>query len=297
MKYFILLPSLLLQVILCNAQDYSGTYSLNTTSGQSSLVLKKNESGIYSGSLSINNAVFKIVGQVENGLLTGRIGEEGSAQIFAAQIQNQELTLTTAKSDLYGNLDLATAQVIVFKKSSGDIFGATEKRGNVIINNTVLSYDQIKEIADRYGVEPVAGNYWYDKISGLYGVSGYPAYGFMYPGHNFGVLSRNASSGNTGVIINGRELAQVEWAVWSYMLGYYIQPGSYWLDAQGNAGYEGSDVPVVNLFMAAQQNLYSGKGSAGDNFWSTRFSAGNSNQDNTQGYVSVPGYGPVGYGF
>ncbi|MEZ5148522.1 MAG: hypothetical protein R2759_15995 [Bacteroidales bacterium] len=26
-------------------------------------------------------------------------------------------------------------------------------------------------------------------------------------------------------------------------------------------------------------------------------SAGNSNADNTQGYVSVPGYGPVGYGF
>ena len=43
-------------------------------------------------------------------------------------------------------------------------------------------------------------------------------------------------------------------------------------------------------------NNYKGAGSRGDNFWSTCFSAGNSNAQNTQGYVSVPGHGPVGYG-
>ena len=40
-----------------------------------------------------------------------------------------------------------------------------------------------------------------------------------------------------------------------------------------------------------------GSGGGGDNFWSSMLGAGNSNADNTQGYVSVPGYGPVGYGF
>jgi hypothetical protein len=67
-----------------------------------------------------------------------------------------------------------------------------------------------------------------------------------------------------------------------------------WMDGMGNAGYEGSSVAVVNLFVAAQQN---GVGGGGDNFWSSRFGAGNFDRGNTRGYVSVPGYGPVGYGF
>ena len=42
---------------------------------------------------------------------------------------------------------------------------------------------------------------------------------------------------------------------------------------------------------------YNGQGGSGDNFWSTRFSAGNYDSNNQRGYVSVPGYGPIGYGF
>ncbi len=86
-------------------------------------------------------------------------------------------------------------------------------------------------------------------------------------------------------------------AIWSQMLGYGIQPGSYWLDQNGNAGYAGNPMPTVNLFMAAQQNPYGSQGAGGDNSWSSRFSAGNYDSGNQRGYVSVPGHGPVGYGF
>ncbi len=48
---------------------------------------------------------------------------------------------------------------------------------------------------------------------------------------------------------------------------------------------------------AARQNAYAVASGTGDNFWTSRFSAGNSNADNSQGYVSGPGHGPVGYGF
>jgi hypothetical protein len=297
MKYLMILPLALLLSISSFAQDYSGTYTLNTGSGQIILVLEKNESGIYNGSLSGNNTVIKITGQVLNGLLSGRAGDENSPVVFVAGIQNQVLTLTMAEVDLYGNINPATSQVLSFIRSDKSPPSIAQNSGDVIINNTVLSKEQIREIATRYGVEPKAGNYWYDPVSGLYGVSGYPSYGFMFPGHNFGVLQKNASSGNTGVLINGRELPQLEWAVLSYVIGYYIQPGSYWLDSNGNVGYEGNKNPVLNLFVLARQNNYNGKGVGGDNFWSSRFSAGNSNQDNSQGYVSVPGYGPVGYGF
>jgi hypothetical protein len=112
-----------------------------------------------------------------------------------------------------------------------------------------------------------------------------------------GNLKANASNGQTNVFVNGRELPLIEWLVWSYVLGYYIQPGNYWFDHLGNAGYVGNPIPTVNLYLAAQQNGYNGQGSGGDNFWSTRFSAGNYDQSNTRGYVSVPGHGPVGYGF
>ncbi|CAF3938425.1 unnamed protein product, partial [Rotaria sp. Silwood1] len=98
-------------------------------------------------------------------------------------------------------------------------------------------------------------------------------------------------AGNTQVLINGRELPQLEWIIWSQLLGYPIALGSYWLDDLGNAGYEGSPIPIINLYVAAKKNSYQGNKEAGDNFWSSRFGAGNSNADNTQGYVSVPGYG------
>jgi len=119
----------------------------------------------------------------------------------------------------------------------------------------------------------------------------------MLPDHDFGLFTATASNGNTGVFVNGRELPATEYTLWSYMVASWIQPGRYWLDHRGNAGYEGDDTVVINLFVAARQNGYDGRCSGGGNFWSTRFSAGNSNADNTQGYVSVPGYGPVGYGF
>ncbi|WP_320017779.1 hypothetical protein [Labilibaculum manganireducens] len=176
-------------------------------------------------------------------------------------------------------------------------FIACSQNGKVIINDLELNETQLTNLENEYGLKPKAGNYWYDSKSGLYGVVGYASFGFMLPGHDFGELKSDASAGNTSVVVNGRELPRNEWLVWSYVLGYYIQPGFYWFDDQGNAGYEGNPIPTVNLYLAAQQNYYMGQGSGGDNFWSTRFSAGNSDHGNTRGYVSVPGYGPVGYGF
>ena len=193
------------------------------------------------------------------------------------------------------NVLLAQNDLGHYKQKNNADRGVTDKQ--VIINDNVLSKEDIKKMKETYGVEPPPGQYWYDTKSGLYGVVGFAAYGFMYSGHNFGSLARDVSRGDTNVVINGRELPQSEWLIWSYILGYWIQPGSYWLDDQGNAGYEGNTLPVINLYVAAQQNAYLGQGDSGDNFWSSRFSAGNYDSNNQRGYVSVPGYGPIGYGF
>jgi len=171
----------------------------------------------------------------------------------------------------------------------------------VLVNGKALSAAQLADFKVRYKAEPKAGSYWYDPVSGLYGNAGQAAFGFMYPGHDFGTLAADASSGDTGVFVNRRQLPQSEWIVWSTVLGAAIQPGRYWLDAKGNAGYEGDPTPTVNLYVAAAQNAQSRAGGGargGDNGWHTRFSSGNYNDDNSVGYVSVPGVGVIGsYGY
>lgn len=165
----------------------------------------------------------------------------------------------------------------------------------VVINGRALDESAIATLAGLYGVQPAPGRYWYDAASGLYGSEGQPPAGLLHPGHDLGPLAREASGGSTGIVVNGRELPVLEWTFLSALVGAPVPPGAYWLDAAGNAGRVGSPLPLVNLRAAAAAGA--GGGGGGDNFWSSRFSAGNSNADNSQGYVSVPGYGPVGYGF
>lgn len=174
-----------------------------------------------------------------------------------------------------------------------------ELDSNVYVNGLALNLAQLEEFEKRYGQKPPEGNYWYDSRSGLYGAIGHQAYGFMHPGHNYGAMAQNVSNGNTGVITNGRELPLDELRIWEQINGIPIEPGSYWFDANGNAGVEGDATVLVNFFVMAATTGYSGGGSGGGaaDPWNTRFSAGNSNANNTAGYVSVPGYGPVGYGF
>jgi hypothetical protein len=166
---------------------------------------------------------------------------------------------------------------------------------DVIINGRALTASQLRELASQYGVKPVPGDYWYDAKSGLYGAVGEAAAGFMLPGHDFGPLPAHASRGDTGVVVNGRIIPQDEHMVLNWIWGTYVQPTRYWLDAWGNVGYEGMELPIGNLFVQIQSRIQAG-GGGGDNIWNTRFTAGNYTPDNSAGYVSVPGHGPIGYG-
>ncbi len=158
----------------------------------------------------------------------------------------------------------------------------------VSINGRALSGAEVAGLAVAYQVSPRPGEYWYDPRSGLYGALGGPAAGVMMPGHDFGPVARGASGGDTGVLVNGRELPAAEWTGWGGILGHSIPPGSWWLDAGGNLGADGCPLPVANVRAS--------RSSSGDGFWSTRFGAGNYDPSSGAGYVSVPGHGPVGFG-
>jgi hypothetical protein len=227
------------------------------------------------GALTIYGSRLGVVGKIASRRLTGWIEAPERNLSFTASARRDEIVL-----ELDGGAEI---ERIVLRRC-----GPVDHRG-VVINGRLLTEAEIEELAIAYGVRPRHGRYWYDAKSGLYGAAGFAAFGFMRAGHAFGKLERSASSGDTGVVINGREIPKSEWIIWTQMLGGPVDAGSYWLDDEGNVGYEGGAESVANLFEAAKRRRYSGIGH--DGFWSSRFS---STGERT---VTAPGYGPVSHGF
>lgn len=129
---------------------------------------------------------------------------------------------------------------------------------SVTINGASLTDPQLSALEQRVGHVP-DGVYWYDKKCGAWGRQGGPTAGFLLPNLDLGgPLQPDASSGNTGVFINGRQLPTQEALYLVGLLGA-ILPGHYWLDAQGNAGMEGGPV-LCNLMLLARQKRPSSSG-------------------------------------
>jgi hypothetical protein len=139
----------------------------------------------------------------------------------------------------------------------------------VIVNRVRLSDQQIAGFEQRYRVQVHNGAYWYDPVSGAWGNEGGPTVGWIMPGLDIGgPLREDASRGNTGVFINGRELHQMD--VLALMQFLQVQRGRWWVDGQGYFGPEGGPV-LGNLWMLAQQRgLRAGKA------WSAYSKDGNS---------------------
>ena len=176
---------------------------------------------------------------------------------------------------------------------AGKVIAENNHSTSVIINDKPLNTAEVQKLAASFGAPIAPGRYWYDKKSGGWGQQCGPGLGIGQAGLNLGgELKANASCGHTGVFINGRELHIQDVKLLQSLSGHVV-PGRYWMDAQLNAGVEGGPALVNYRALAASNN----KGK--DKFWRSRYGygAGNSNADGSQGYVSVPGYGPVGYGF
>lgn len=134
-----------------------------------------------------------------------------------------------------------------------------------VVNGAALTDRQKAQFVQLYGVAPLAGNFWYDSRSGLWGVQGREAFGVLRPGHDYGALSPSASAGTTGVYINGRQINVAEAMYIQRLLGSVL-PGRWWLDgATGYFGLEGSPMPVGNAFAAAR--AASARGSGATNYY------------------------------
>ena len=98
------------------------------------------------------------------------------------------------------------------------------------------------------------GHYWYDRVSGAFGLDGGPASLLLRPGLRLpGRLRANASHGTMPVFINGRQLTVIDVQRLVLWLRMPVQPGRYWVGGQSNFGYEGGPM-LGNLALIAQRN-------------------------------------------
>lgn len=129
--------------------------------------------------------------------------------------------------------------------------GAGAENG-VSINHVRLPDPTRSALEAQLGTQIPPGDYWYDALSGLFGLMGGPAIGYTLPGQQLGgPLPPDASGGGTNVFVNGRELHPMDVAALTTLLGP-VMPGRYWLRYDGYYGIEGG-LPLGNVILLAQQ--------------------------------------------
>ncbi len=153
---------------------------------------------------------------------------------------------------------LAKTMISLVVLSMGPVFDLAAQTpamgaAQTTINGRPVSQEQRYAFQLAYGVPLQPGNFWYDSRSGMWGYWGREVAGLLKPGHDFGPLPANASNGNTGIFINGRQLNTAEVIFFQNLLGVPMQPGRAWLDGvTGNIGLEGNPIPLVNLVSLVQ---------------------------------------------
>jgi len=147
--------------------------------------------------------------------------------------------------------------------------------GDGVVVNAVALDAQTKAAVERaYGVPIAPGRYWYDTVSGVWGHEGGPGAGQIHPGLRLGgPLRRDASNGNTGVIVNGRELHRLDVAALQQCVR--VVPGRYWVLSNGVGGYEHGPASF-NLAVLCGARGGGGSSTRCDNYGNGQFNCSNS---------------------
>lgn len=123
----------------------------------------------------------------------------------------------------------------------------------VVINQQVLSSEEMQQMEKQYGIQLYPGEYWYDARTGAWGYWGGATAGFILSNLPLkGTLPENASQGNTNVFINGRHLPIADVIGLKQILPVVL-PGRYWMDVQGNFGLENGPI-LGNIWLLAKNS-------------------------------------------
>ena len=212
-----------------------------------SLTLQQGSGNAVSGELSGGGNRYSLNGVAQSGGAVGSVGGANTRLGFEAVPEGDGLLLVIYGIDAAGMPQRESAERYLFVRDRTD--AAT---GAVYINGAALDGETLQALQDLYRVRVVEGRYWYDAMSGAWGIEGGPTAGFLLPGLNLGgALSPNASGGGTGVFFNGRELHLQDALALQQLLGTVI-PGRYSLDAYGNLAVENGRW-LLNLVQLARQ--------------------------------------------
>lgn len=130
---------------------------------------------------------------------------------------------------------------------------AMAQERHVVVNRVTIPDQDLRAYEQQWKTRIPDGSYWYDAVSGAWGMEGGPTSGWVMAGLKLGgPLRSDASRGNTGVFINGRELPWPD--VQGLMQIVQVQRGRWWVDARGNFGPEGGPVWGNLVAIAQQQN-------------------------------------------
>jgi len=153
----------------------------------------------------------------------------------------------------------------------------------VVVNGEALDPQTLASL-EAAGAQPQPGEYWYDNRCGAWGYAGQGTSGFVRAGLGIGgPLAADASGGDTDVFINGRELPPSD--VQALQRLGPVNPGRYWLDAEGNWGFEGGPAQG-NLVTAANQ----ANGGSGDNDYHSDATGVSMNSAGGSGYIMGDGW-------
>ncbi len=226
-------------------QEYAGTYTIHGADGSFTLTLTQTGSEVR-GRLTGDGQSLELTAYAGADGMSGTVTGSGEPLAFVARLcpEGDHLFLAFGVREGFVRADARDAIQLTFERERSQTY--------VVINGVRLSEQKVRALEGQYGVSIPEGNYWYDKICGAWGHVGGPTVGYVLPGLAIGGRLRpDASNGNTGVFVNGRELHFQEVRELRLLVGI-VYPGRYWLDTQGNYGFEGGPA-LGNLKAIAQR--------------------------------------------
>ncbi|HEU0204264.1 MAG TPA: hypothetical protein VFR86_27955 [Burkholderiaceae bacterium] len=144
----------------------------------------------------------------------------------------------------------------------------------VIVNAAALDPGTKGALERAYRVPIQPGRYWYDPVSGAWGIEGGPMAGQIHAGLRLGgPLRRDASRGNTGVFVNGRELHRLDVAALQRCVP--VIPGRYWVLANGIGGVEGGPAQFNLAALCGGGGGSGGSSTRCDNYGNGQFNCSN----------------------
>jgi hypothetical protein len=180
---------------------------------------------------------------------------------------------------------LAQGDAAKFTRTDAPVEAGSKQQAGarkVVVNQKQLAADEVAVLERQFNIRILNGAYWYDQVSGAWGLQGGPTVGWLPAGLSLGgPLQPDASGGGTGVFINGRELHPMD--VQGLRQITPVLPGRYWVNAQGLCGYEGSPFPILDL--AALARAAQNRGGGGSTFWRNDHTGIGAGSDGRTSYV------------